>query len=200
VRLPDWLAASGERGEAGLAEREHLLEILVRSTSAQILTRGFFHADPHPGNFLVVEGEGGPRLAILDFGCVRELSRERRRAWAQVVLAGVSRDVPKVISLLGELGFRARGAGDALEKFAARLVEAVGPGGALAPGGTGADARLRTLLELLHESPIVEIPPDAVLLGRVMASLGGALVTYRPRFDLLRIVVPDLLRAAADGA
>lgn len=196
ARLPDWLAACEERGESGHAERDRLLEILVRSTCAQILARGFFHADPHPGNFLVVEDAGGPRLAILDFGCVQELAAERRRAWAQVVLAGVSRDVPKVIALLGELGFQARGESDALAHFATRLVEAVGPGGALAPGSTDADARLRTLLALLHESPIVEIPPDAVLLGRVMASLGGILVTYRPRFDLLRLVVPDLLRAA----
>jgi ubiquinone biosynthesis protein len=196
VRLPDWLEGCGARGETGLAERDQLLEILVRSTSAQILTRGFFHADPHPGNFLVVEGDGAPRLAILDFGCVQELAPARRRAWARLVLAGVSRDVPKVVELLGELGFQTRDEEDALATFAARLVEAVGPGGALAPGSTDADARLRTLVELLHDSPIVSIPPDAVLLGRVLASLGGVIVAYRPRFDLLGIVVPDLLRAA----
>lgn len=200
ARLPDWLEACDERGEAGIAERGRLLEILVRTTSAQILRRGFFHGDPHPGNFLVVEGDGGARLAILDFGCVHELPRARRRAWARLVLAGVARDVPRVLALLEELGFESRGAPDALARFADRLVEAVGPGGALAPGSTDAAARLRIALELLHDSPIATIPPDAVLLGRVMASLGGLLVRYRPHVDLLGLVVPDLLRAAADEA
>ena len=197
VRLPDWLEACEARGESGVTERDRLLEILVRTTSAQILRRGFFHGDPHPGNFLVVESDGGPRLAVLDFGCVQALPRERRRAWARIVLAGVARDVPRVLELLTELGFASRGDPAALEQYAARLVEAVGPGGALAPGSTDAGARLRIALELLHDSPIATIPPDAVLLGRVMASLGGLLVRYRPRFDLLGVVVPDLLRAAA---
>lgn len=200
VRLLDWLDACDGRGEAGGAERDRLLEILVRTTSTQILVRGFFHGDPHPGNFLVVEAEGGPQLAILDFGCVQELAPERRRAWAQLVLAGVARDVPRVMALLTELGFASRGEPEAIAQFAARLVEAVGPGGALAPGSRDDEARLRTALELLHDSPIVAIPPDAVLLGRVLASLGGVLVRYRPRFDLLGLVVPDLLRAAAGDA
>ena len=197
VRLPDWLEACEARGESGVTERDRRLEILVRATSAQVLRRGKYHGDPHPGNFLVVESDGGPRLAVLDFGCVQALPRERRRAWARIVLAGVARDVPRVLELLTELGFASRGDPAALEQYAARLVEAVGPGGALAPGSTDAGARLRIALELLHDSPIATIPPDAVLLGRVMASLGGLLVRYRPRFDLLGVVVPDLLRAAA---
>lgn len=196
ARLPDWLEACDARGERGLAERDRLLEILVRSTSAQILARGFLHADPHPGNFLVVEKPEGPDLAILDFGAVLEIPPSRRRAWASLVLAGVARDVPATLSLLEELGFSSHGDPEALQAFAARLVAAVGPGGALSPGATDAEARLRTLLELLHDSPIVGIPPDAVLLGRVMAALGGVLVRYRPRFDLFGAVAPFLLRAA----
>lgn len=195
-RLPDWLAACDARGERGQADRDRLLEILVRTTSAQILDRGFLHADPHPGNFLVVEKGGRPGLAVLDFGAVLEIPPARRHAWASLVLAGVARDVPRTLALLRELGFSARGDQEALEAFATRLVAAVGPGGALAPGSGDAEARLRTLLELLHDSPIVGIPPDAVLLGRVMTALGGLLVRYRPRFDLFAAVAPFLLRAA----
>jgi ubiquinone biosynthesis protein len=198
VRLPDWLEACDARGAEGLAERDQLLETLVRTTSAQILARGFFHADPHPGNFLVVEGNDGAELAILDFGCVQELSPSRRRAYAQLVLAGVARDVPRVLALLQELDFHAAGEDGAVAAFAARLVEAVGPGGVLAPGSSDTEVRLRTLLELLHDSPVVRIPADAVLLGRVLASLGGLIVRYRPRFDLLGVVLPQLLRAAAE--
>ncbi len=198
ARLPDWLDACDRRGDPGRADRDRLLSILVRTTSAQILGRGFFHGDPHPGNFLVVDGTGGPHLAILDFGCVQELSPERRRAWAQLVLAGVSRDVPRTLALLEQLGFGSRGGADDLRRFSAKLLEAVGPGGPLTAGAEDAGARLRAVLELLTDGPAVRIPADAVLLGRVIASLGGLIARYRPRLDLLGLVLPDLLRAAAE--
>ncbi|CAG1006039.1 aarF domain-containing kinase [Myxococcaceae bacterium] len=195
ARLPDWLEACEARGEPGLADRDRILEVLARSTAAQILERGFVHADPHPGNFLVVETSRGPELAVLDFGAVLEIAPQRRRAWASAVLAGAARDVPRTLEELDELGFTAEGDPRALEAFAERLVSALAPGGALAPGSGDPEARLRTLLELLHESPIVRIPTDAVLLGRVMAALGGLFSRYRPRFDLLSCIVPTLLRA-----
>lgn len=197
-RLPDWLDACNERGDAGRADRDRLLSILVRTTSAQILARGFFHGDPHPGNFLVVDGESGPLLAILDFGCVQEIAPEGRRAWAQLVLAGVSRDVARAIALLEDLGFESRGGADDLRRFSAKLLDAVGPGGPLTTRAEDASARLRALLELLSEGPAVRVPADAVLLGRVIASLGGLIARHRPGIDLLGLVLPDLLRAAAE--
>ena len=41
-----------------------------------IFRDGLYHADPHPGNFLLPDGD---HLAILDFGDVGRLTGARRR-------------------------------------------------------------------------------------------------------------------------
>ena len=48
-----------------------VLEILAEVYCRQVLTHGFFHADPHPGNILVQPQ--GPRLVLLDFGLSKDL-------------------------------------------------------------------------------------------------------------------------------
>ena len=42
-----------------IEEREQLAQTGIRLVVKQVLENGFFHADPHPGNFLIVEGKGG---------------------------------------------------------------------------------------------------------------------------------------------
>ncbi|MFN9860549.1 MAG: ABC1 kinase family protein, partial [Pseudanabaena sp.] len=50
--------------EAGFDSR-HIIEVGVQCSLRQLLDYGYFHADPHPGNLLVME-DG--KLAYLDFG------------------------------------------------------------------------------------------------------------------------------------
>jgi ubiquinone biosynthesis protein len=58
-----------------------------------------------------------------------------------------------------------------------------------------ADAAIAKVLHLTRDNPIVAVPGDFVLLGRVFATLGGLVMRYRPRVNLLAIVTPYLLRA-----
>jgi ubiquinone biosynthesis protein len=50
----------------------------------QILVHGLFHADPHPGNILVLPGNV---VAFIDFGIVGRVSRRIRRLLAETILA-----------------------------------------------------------------------------------------------------------------
>jgi ubiquinone biosynthesis protein len=50
-----------------IEEREQLAKIGIRLVVKQVLENGFFHADPHPGNFLIVEGR---EVCLLDWGVV----------------------------------------------------------------------------------------------------------------------------------
>jgi predicted unusual protein kinase regulating ubiquinone biosynthesis (AarF/ABC1/UbiB family) len=70
TRLEPWLAQAPQ--EQKNAQGRRLIEVFLQSVHRnQVL-----HADPHPGNFLVLENEplvdGAPPLGILDAGCVRE--------------------------------------------------------------------------------------------------------------------------------
>ena len=66
----------------------------------QIFVDGLFHGDPHPGNLLVTRrGE----VVFLDYGIVGVLRPERRRAFADLLLAMTRTDVAGVIAALERL-------------------------------------------------------------------------------------------------
>ncbi len=59
-------------GPADQAARDRIGQALWDFYAYQIHTLHLFHADPHPGNFLVCDGD----LWVLDFGCTKALSDE----------------------------------------------------------------------------------------------------------------------------
>lgn len=84
------------------AERMRVARLLIRAIWMPFLTDGVIHADPHPGNFILMP-DG--RMAVLDFGSVKELSP----AWVGVnrrmfpwILDGRKMDV---VGLSREAGF-----------------------------------------------------------------------------------------------
>jgi len=66
-----------------------LAEIGAISYLKQLVNYGFFHAAPHPGNLLALE-DG--RLCYLDFGMMREVSRESRSGLIQAVVHLVNKN------------------------------------------------------------------------------------------------------------
>lgn len=58
----------------------------------QIFLHGFFHADPHPGNILVMEGES---ICFLDFGMMGRLDRQSRELFANLIMYVVERNEVK---------------------------------------------------------------------------------------------------------
>jgi len=80
-----------------LAEGYDTKEIARRGADfvlKQVFDFGFFHTDPHPGNFFVMKGNV---LAPLDFGQVGRLSRPDRQLMQAIVLSIVSGDVTRVL-------------------------------------------------------------------------------------------------------
>lgn len=200
VRLADYLDACETRGAAGAADRDRLFATLIRCVCAQVLEHGLLHADPHPGNFLVVDGPPGPRLALLDFGCVQTYAPARRRAYAGLGLAVLGGDATRMAEHFAAMGFRTRSGDDAaLRAFADLLLQAFRVDGDDPLAALRPDEALARILRLTRDNPIVAVPPDFVLLGRVFATLGGLLVRYRPQVNLFQILLPFLLRAAGEA-
>jgi ubiquinone biosynthesis protein len=65
-----------------------------------IFRDGLYHADPHPGNFLIPDSK---HLAILDFGGVGRLSAPRRRHLESLIIAGVAHDDESIADILIEM-------------------------------------------------------------------------------------------------
>ncbi len=63
----------------------------------QIFELGFFHTDPHPGNFFLLPGDV---LAPIDFGQVSRLSSQDRGLFNEIVLAIVENEPGRVVRAL----------------------------------------------------------------------------------------------------
>jgi len=198
-RLLDFLDGCRARGEAGARDRDRIFEILIRSLCEQILVHGLFQGDPHPGNFLVVPGTDGPRLALLDFGCVERYDATLQRQYAGLATAILARDEVRMAALFAEMGFRSRDEDpSALRSYAEMFMEAFREegGGALAFDHR---AHIERVVELTRANPIAEVPPHFVLLGRVFATVGGLLLHYRPQIRLAGVLRPSLATALRTG-
>ncbi len=67
----------------------------------EVLIDGFFHADPHPGNMLIMPGEV---IGVLDFGTVGRLDDRDRANLARLFIAGVQLDVEGIVDQLQRMG------------------------------------------------------------------------------------------------
>lgn len=83
--------------EAGRSDSPNPKTIAARGADfvlKQVFDFGFFHTDPHPGNFLILSDNV---LAPLDFGQVGRLTRQDRMLLEQMVLSIVESDAAKMV-------------------------------------------------------------------------------------------------------
>ncbi|TFG51269.1 MAG: AarF/ABC1/UbiB kinase family protein [Gemmatimonadales bacterium] len=67
---------SPEAQQLSEEERRHLTDLGAQSIIRMLYRDGFFHADLHPGNLLILPG---PRIGFIDLGMVGRLDEELRR-------------------------------------------------------------------------------------------------------------------------
>ncbi len=84
------------------AERSRFGEIVFRGSFGSIYHLQHFNADPHPGNYILME-DG--RVAFLDFGMTKKLDREQIVLEQKVFDAIVRDDVEGMRASLHDLGF-----------------------------------------------------------------------------------------------
>ena len=84
------------------AERLRVSGLLIRAIHGSFLVDGTVHADPHPGNFLVMP-DG--RLGVLDFGSVKRFSREFFQGHRDVFQLVLHQQPVDVLALVRRVGF-----------------------------------------------------------------------------------------------
>jgi ubiquinone biosynthesis protein len=85
---------------AGL-DRRALAERLAWIILTMVFEHGFFHADPHPGNFFVEEGG---RIGLIDFGMVGTVDQPMRERLVDLLLAIMARDTDSIVDGFLDLG------------------------------------------------------------------------------------------------
>ena len=83
-------------------DSEAIAKLLVECYFTMLLEHRVFHADPHPGNFLV---RPGPKLVILDYGAVEELTEALSSGMKIVILGAITRNDDQILAGLEKMGF-----------------------------------------------------------------------------------------------
>ena len=86
--------------QAGIDPQE-IAMIGLRSFSRQLMDFGFFHADPHPGNTLVMY-DG--RVSLVDFGIIGYLDQEAMMQVANIFLGYAEHDYDMVMDAFRDAG------------------------------------------------------------------------------------------------
>jgi ubiquinone biosynthesis protein len=157
-------------------DRAELTRALLRSMVYQITEGGVFHADPHPGNILLLT-DG--RLALLDFGSVGRLDSQQRSALLNLLLAVGRGDPAALRDALLELVTRTEEIDEwqlerALGRFAARHLV----------GTSAPTTEMFTDLFRLASQFELAIPPEIATVLRALATLEGTLSLLTPGIDI----------------
>jgi ubiquinone biosynthesis protein len=158
-------------------DRERLARDLLDSLLRQIVVDGVFHADPHPGNILLLT-DG--RLGLIDFGAVGRLDARLRAALQRLMLAIDRRDPVAMTDALLEVTARPDDLDEqALERsVGALLVRHLASG--RAPDATMFADLFRLITR--HE---LAVPPEFVATFRALSTLEGGLTLLAPGFDIV---------------
>ncbi len=184
-----------------LAARATVSDLLVRVLEAyarQTLELGVFQADPHPGNLLAHE-DG--RLVLLDFGCAKEVAPAQLRILVDLAKAFVAKDAAGMALCLQQLGFATRsGTLAGVHTYARAVLDEIGV--VQARGGDWPTqievlAQLTTMTRIIESDPVVRLPEEFVMLGRVFGVLSGLFLHYRPDVAAAARILPIVLMALA---
>jgi ubiquinone biosynthesis protein len=149
----------------------------------QIFEWGYFHADPHPGNLLVLPGEV---IGILDFGMVGRLSEKDRNALVEFIIGLGSDDTARIVKNIEKLQGSEIEDKPALERDMNAFIEEFGT---KAVKDIDLNAALNRGREMINKHRL-QLNPDLFLLLRTVSMLEGLGMSLDPEFRSLEIIKP----------
>jgi predicted unusual protein kinase regulating ubiquinone biosynthesis (AarF/ABC1/UbiB family) len=87
-------------------EPESVAKLLIDCYFTMLFQHRIFHADPHPGNFLV---RAGPTLVILDYGAVEDVTERLQTGMKRVMLGILTKNDDEILRGIEHMGFVAEG-------------------------------------------------------------------------------------------
>ncbi|CAI8875523.1 ABC1 kinase family protein [Methylocaldum szegediense] len=173
---------------AGL-DRKVLAQRGADAVLKMVLIDGFFHADPHPGNFIYLSEN---RLAFIDFGMVGLLSESRRDQVVDMLNAIVVRDAATVVDVLLDW------AGDAApstERLTAEVGMFIDKYHGVALKQLRLGDMLTEMTSLMRDHQLT-LPPDLTMLFKALITLEGTGRQLDPDFDIVAQASPLLQQAS----
>jgi ubiquinone biosynthesis protein len=178
--------------EAGL-ERNALAERTALIVAKMIFEDGFFHADPHPGNFFI---EPTGRVGIIDFGMVGTLDDRLREQLGRLLNGFLRQDPGRLADALLALGTSTGVIDQARlrEDLASLLGRYFGRG----IGEVSLRTAIGEILEVARRHRL-RIPRDLSLLFTVLIIAEGIVAEVDPEFRFAEALAPYARRHLVSG-
>ena len=174
--------------EAGY-DLEEIGAKLAENYLKQILTDGFFHADPHPGNLIIRDGQ----IVWIDLGMVGRLSDRERTLFKDIAFAMVQKDVSGLMDLLLTLG-QPRGAIDHAALHA-DLDALLTKYEIISLGHLDFRGFLNEMIGFVEKYDII-LPPEIAIMVRSLMNMEGLLSIYCPDAVFISILRRHLMAEA----
>lgn len=170
--------------EAAGLDRHALAERCAHIAMEQVLNHRFFHADPHPGNFLV-QSDGV--IALLDYGMVAELDDRLAQSLVRLGMAISHEDADRLVDELLSMGAAPGPVDrDALGRDAGRLLRRYS---GLRLGELSAQQIFADGAALARRHRL-QMPSDLTMLARVIVMDEGLGTSLDPGFNLVEFARP----------
>ena len=149
-----------------------------------IFQHGFYHADPHPGNILLMKNG---KLGLIDFGMVGRISEQLREDVETMLVAIVNRDVPLLAMVIKRIGKCPSNLNESA--LHGDIADFVGQYSTQVLSQFEMSAALRDFVEMVRRYNIL-LPAEASLLIKTLISLEGTARLLNPEFSLMEIMKP----------
>lgn len=173
--------------EAGL-DRQRIATHAASFVIKEVLEDGYFHADPHPGNLLIMPGEV---IGLMDFGTVGYLDNSDRANLVRLYIAVIQFDAEAIIEQLIRMGVASPSVDEkGLQRDLRRLLRKY----------YGLPLKEISVADLLAEiQPIIfeyhlHIPSDYWLLLKTLVVMEGVGKRLAPDFDVFEVSAPYVRR------
>ncbi len=177
--------------KAGL-DRKQIAINGANAVLKQVFVDGFFHADPHPGNIFVLEGN---RVAFVDFGQVGRIHRQAKAQIANLLTAVIERDTTEIVEAFTAIGIVGKEAN--IEKFELDVIDIVDRYYGIPLKELKMGQFLIEIIDIVSENRI-KVPPDLFLLAKALITIEGAGRKLDPDFDMAAQMKPFAERLIRD--
>lgn len=166
--------------------KKEILKNIADAVFTQVLQKGLFHADLHPGNILVLPGQ---KIALLDFGIIGRLDNELKQQTIDMIVALVNQDSRDVTRILLKIGMPTEQTNiESFELDVDEIIRQWNPASSIRP---------TQVLHKLFNTCIkhhIRMPADLILFAKALVTAEGTCVQLDPQFNLVEYAKPKIIK------
>ncbi len=168
-----------------MSERRQLAYRIAETWMAMIFRHGFFHADPHPANILVLGN--GDQVGLVDFGTAGQLAPDDSSKLTGLFIEVVNQNVEAIPRRLASLGVRYPKERE--EEFVAELRSIFDRYYGASLSEIDPIQVIREAFALIYRMQLT-LPTRFILLDRAIATLGSVGIELYPDFNVFEVAKP----------